>query len=193
MPRNPIQEERIKKYFLDAAKDIIISEGIAALSVRNVAQKAGYSYATLYNYFKGVTGLITACIKDFQQDCSAYILEKTKGKHTGKEKLKSMLQAYIDYLVEYPSLFDLFYISGLSNEEANQSVIHYLKQLSEDVLQQCIEKDIYNKTQVEDIKENINVVIPGLLLSYLKRHYPGNYKTFLNLADKQLNNIFKSD
>ena len=48
-----IQTERLLRYFLDAAKNIIKSEGLDALTVRSVADKAGYSYGTLYNYYKG--------------------------------------------------------------------------------------------------------------------------------------------
>ena len=52
MERKKIQEERIRGYFIQATKEILKGEGLSALSVRNIADRAGYSYATLYNYFK---------------------------------------------------------------------------------------------------------------------------------------------
>ena len=54
MENKEIQEERVRSYFVQAANEILRGEGITNLSVRNVSEKAGYSYATLYNYFKNI-------------------------------------------------------------------------------------------------------------------------------------------
>ena len=58
MEKKQIQEQRIKSYFIQATKEILKGEGLKCISVRNIADKAGYSYATLYNYFKDVQDLI---------------------------------------------------------------------------------------------------------------------------------------
>ena len=55
----------MRGYFIQAAKEILKGEGLESMSVRNIADQAGYSYATLYNYFKDVKDLILECIKDF--------------------------------------------------------------------------------------------------------------------------------
>ena len=52
MEKKEIQEQRMRGYFIQATKEIIKGEGIKSVSVRNIADRAGYSYATLYNYFK---------------------------------------------------------------------------------------------------------------------------------------------
>ena len=64
MDKKIIQEERMKGYFIQATKEILKGEGLRAASVRNIADQAGYSYATLYNYFKDIKELIFVCIKD---------------------------------------------------------------------------------------------------------------------------------
>ncbi len=43
MKNRQIQEERIKSYFLDSAKNLLKAEGLKSVSVRNVAYHAGYS------------------------------------------------------------------------------------------------------------------------------------------------------
>ncbi len=65
MKNKEVQELRMKNYFIQATKEILKGEGLQAVSVRNVADKAGYSYATLYNYFKDITELIFVCVNDF--------------------------------------------------------------------------------------------------------------------------------
>ena len=54
MKNKIIQEQRIKGYVIQAAKEILKGEGLKSISVRNIADQAGYSYATLYNYFKDI-------------------------------------------------------------------------------------------------------------------------------------------
>ena len=58
-----IQEERIRGFFLTAAKDLIRAEGVGVVTARNVAERAGYSYATLYNYFKDIRDLILTALR----------------------------------------------------------------------------------------------------------------------------------
>jgi AcrR family transcriptional regulator len=49
--RQAIKASGIRSYFILAAKEIISIEGVNHVSVRKVPKKAGYSYATIYNYF----------------------------------------------------------------------------------------------------------------------------------------------
>ena len=63
MNNRQIQEERIKGYFLDAAKHLLRTKGLQGVSVRSVASLAGYSYATLYNYFKDIKELLFRCVE----------------------------------------------------------------------------------------------------------------------------------
>ena len=49
MKNKEIQEKRMRDYFIQATREILKGEGIESISVRNIADRAGYSYATLYN------------------------------------------------------------------------------------------------------------------------------------------------
>ena len=65
MKNKELQEKRMKGYFIQATKDILKGEGLKGISVRNIADQAGYSYATLYNYFKDINDLVFVCVNDF--------------------------------------------------------------------------------------------------------------------------------
>lgn len=45
-------------YFIDAANQIIENEGIESVTIRKVADIAGYNSATLYNYFNDLNHLL---------------------------------------------------------------------------------------------------------------------------------------
>mgnify|MGYP005859619869 FL=1 len=66
-------------YFVDATIDIIDSEGIGALSIRKVAERAGYNSATLYHYFANLRHLtFFSCIRylrEYVEDLPNYLKE----------------------------------------------------------------------------------------------------------------------
>ena len=103
MRNRQIQEERIKTYFLDSAKNLLRAEGLKGVSVRNVAYRAGYSYATLYNYFKDINDLLFRCVEDFCQEVGDFVAARTEGGAPGREGLRRTARAYVEYFVEYPS------------------------------------------------------------------------------------------
>lgn len=56
--RVEIKQQRIMKYFIEAAEEVIKNEGIEAVTIRKTADLAGYTSATLYNYFDNLSHLI---------------------------------------------------------------------------------------------------------------------------------------
>lgn len=53
-----IQRQRMMRYFIKAAAELLEEEGIENITIRKVANRAAYNSATLYNYFEGLDHLI---------------------------------------------------------------------------------------------------------------------------------------
>lgn len=53
-----LKKKRMIGFFLDAAQEIVETDGFSALSIRNVADRAGYNSATIYNYFDNFDQLV---------------------------------------------------------------------------------------------------------------------------------------
>ena len=193
MEKKEIQEQRMKGYFIQAAKEILRGEGLKVASVRNIADKAGYSYATLYNYFKDVKDLIFECVKDFQDECADFVISETKNCPRGIEKVKSIVKSYIKYFVQYPGIFELFFLERiiyLSHKQANIDLIYtFLDRICFDEWNYCIEKKIIKAEEAEIMKDQIRYIVTGLLLFYINRRHPDTYKEFTETTDIQLNSI----
>ncbi|QZY53574.1 TetR/AcrR family transcriptional regulator [Crassaminicella profunda] len=58
MNKKIIQKKRMLRYFVEATHQVIEKEGIDHVTIRKVADLAGYNSATLYNYFKNLDHLI---------------------------------------------------------------------------------------------------------------------------------------
>jgi AcrR family transcriptional regulator len=195
MKNKEIQEKRMKEYFIQATKEILKSEGLQALSVRNIADRAGYSYATLYNYFKDVNDLIFLCVKDFQEECISFVVGQTKKKTKGIEKLKSSILAYINYFVEYPGIFDLFYITKIGDLGNKQTTIDLISKSLDDVCQQdwdyCITHNLVPIEKVENLKSQLRFSLVGILLFYINRRTPVDYAEFVNKSINSIDYLFE--
>ena len=195
MDRKLLQEQRIKGYFVQAAKDILRSEGLKGISVRNVAQKAGYSYATLYNYFKDIRFLVFECVRDFQEECTQFILEKVGNAAPGLERLKAISHAYIEYFVEYPGIFELFYLEKMSaygnSNETVELIYTFLDRLCDEDWQIYATNLDLQSEFVYKLKDQLRFTLIGLLLFYLNRNYPESYAEFVERTQQQMKYIWE--
>lgn len=77
--RKDIQKERVRRYFLDAAKELIASEGLADLTTKKIGEKAGFSYATIYNYFANFNELACLAVEELTEETVAALLSEWIG------------------------------------------------------------------------------------------------------------------
>lgn len=185
-----IQEERIRGYFIEAAKETLKGEGLKAVSVRTVSERAGYSFATLYNYFKDLNELIFICVKDFMEECETMIDESSAGMEPGSERLKKRMKTYIRYFTQYPGTFELFYVERMNDIGARQATAEMIYAFTDKIIEADIQKmkdDLsIDELKVDNIKLFLKNSITGLLLFYNNRVQPNNYKEFLKIADQQI-------
>lgn len=195
MKNKEIQEQRMKGYFLDATKEMVKAEGLKSISVRSIADKAGYSYATMYSYFKDVNDLIFLCVQDFYGECRQQVTEQTKKKERGLKRLKAIIRAYVDFFVQYPGIFELFFLERMGSfrdEHTLTDTIHLsLDRISEEEWNYCASKGIIRAEDVESMKTRTRYMVFGLLLLYLNRRTPSSYTEFLHQFNLQLDAILE--
>jgi AcrR family transcriptional regulator len=193
MNNKEIQEKRMKEYFIQATKSILKGEGLKSLNVRNIADQAGYSYATLYNYFKDVNDLVFLCVEDFQEECELFVAGQTKDIPDGKGKLKATILGYINYFVEYPGIFELFYLAKVGDFGNKQTTVNLISNSLDKVCESdwnyCLSYNLVQVEKVESIKSQLRYLVVGLLLYYLNRRRPESYSEFINQANIQIKNL----
>jgi AcrR family transcriptional regulator len=193
MKNKEIQEQRMRGYFMQATKELLKGEGLKSLNVRAIADQAGYSFATLYNYFKDVKELVFLCVNDFQDECSSEIKLKVKKVPQGTERIKAIATAYMLYFVQYPSVFNLFFIEKLGDigqkQPTSELIFTFLDRLCAEDWEYCIKNQNADENEIALIKQELNYAAAGMLLFYMNRIQPANYAEFIKIADKQLNTI----
>jgi len=77
LDKKELQRKRMLTYFVEATNEIIEKEGLKNVTIRKIADIAGYNSATLYNYFENLDHLIFFAsmkyFKDYYLGISSYI------------------------------------------------------------------------------------------------------------------------
>jgi len=188
MDNKQIQSERMRGYFIDAAKELLKGEGLRSVSTRSVAEKAGYSYATLYNYFRDINDLVFECVKDFQSECQIYVKSATRKAPPGREKIRAVALAYIGYFVEYPGTFELCFlerIRGIADrKELTELIYTLLDRLCDEQWAILLRDQAMEQERVDQLRRQLRFAVMGLLLFYENRAQPGNYADFTAMANQ---------
>ncbi|MFO7369698.1 MAG: TetR/AcrR family transcriptional regulator, partial [Bacteroidales bacterium] len=149
--------------------------------------------ATLYNYFKDINELVFLCVSDFQVECSNFIAGQTEKSARGMEKISMIVMSYMKYFLEYPGIFDLFYLEKVGDFGNNQQIIDIigrsLPEVCEAEWNYCIETKLITKERAELLNSRLTYIVVGLLLFYLNRRTPKDYQEFLDEAKKQVDEV----
>ncbi|HHW66152.1 MAG: hypothetical protein PWP07_1458 [Epulopiscium sp.] len=165
--KREIQKQRMMKYFIEAAKEIIKKEGVKGLTARKIGDVAGYSYATLYNYFRDIKEVLAYCVFDFFEECYQYMMESKNENLNCIEQLIVYTDAYFKYFIANPDMFQLIYIEDLGNIPIE--LLKGDKKLSIGVLlkeciYKCAEEGYIEKANIDVIHDLIGSSIRGKLL-----------------------------
>lgn len=185
----------MRSYFIESAKNLLKGEGLRSISVRHVAGHAGYSYATLYNYFKDLNELIFVCVGDFQKEAEEFVARKTDGVPAGRERIKAISTAYAEYFTEYPGVFELFFLEKMGNMgnkgEMAELIYTFLDRLCGDDWDACIKSGEYTPDEVAKMKDRLRFTLAGMLLYYENRMHPSTYEQFIAGVREQIDGILK--
>lgn len=109
--REQIKQQRIMKYFIEATKEIINKDGIKGVTIRKVATLAGYTSATLYNYFDNLTHLIFLANMCHLEEYNNHLPEYITDCKNPIEIYMSICKCYTVHAYEKPETFELLFFS----------------------------------------------------------------------------------
>lgn len=163
MSNKEIQQQRIKGYFIEAAKKLAHEMPKDQLSVRKIASEAGYSYATLYNYFDNLDHLLWYVVIDVFEELSVVLKEKAFCINDRKQKLTAAAIAYIDYFLDHPNAFDLIFLSppGQPPQDVMEKLEHTsIKEVVSDIIMEAAD----DERKAQGIGDLLTAALHGYLL-----------------------------
>ncbi|CQR46359.1 Bacterial regulatory proteins, tetR family [Paraliobacillus sp. PM-2] len=123
--RKTIQRERMWRYFLDGAVEIIEEEGVEQITIRKIAERAGYTSSTAYNYFKDLSHLKFFAAMHFTtnyiNDLPTYV---AKGKNT-VEKWLYAWQCFCLHSFDNPHIYSIIFTENLGDSPKDMLASYY--------------------------------------------------------------------
>ena len=95
----------LRRALLDEASAVLESGGVSALSLRDLARRAGVSATAPYHHFKGKSDLVCALAEDALEHLDAALAIPTHA--NPHERLRAMGVAYVMFAVAHPERFRL--------------------------------------------------------------------------------------
>jgi AcrR family transcriptional regulator len=111
MRKSPARERRQQKTrqaILDAARQIIVEQGVSELSMRSLAEQIDYSPSGLYEYFDGKEQIIQAVCGEGHARLTQ-TMRQVDAALPPEEYLVRIGQVYVDIASSHPAVFQLMF------------------------------------------------------------------------------------
>lgn len=122
-----VKRRRMMKYFIEAAVEIEAKDGRDAVTLRAVADKAGFNSATLYNYFDDLSHLMLFLSMTKVGRYTADLEKALQGIEDPLEKYRKIYEVFTLHCFREPETFSELFFSG--DTEKSKSVIEIYYQL----------------------------------------------------------------
>jgi AcrR family transcriptional regulator len=140
----PARGNDLRQALLDGVRDAVRDHGASALSLRDVARRAGVSHAAPAHYFGSKSGLLTAfAVQGFSQMAATVFEEIARtAPNDGPSTLAAIGRGYIRFAISSPSHFEvMFRVDALdTTSPALTQVTDATYALLGDTIRRCAEE-----------------------------------------------------
>lgn len=157
------------RYFIEATHQIIEKEGIDHVTIRKVADIAGYNSATLYNYFEDLDHLIFFASIKYLKEYTLNLPDYIKYSKNSFDKYLSIWKCFCTYSFKKPKRYYSIFFDKYSTS-INHAIEKYYSIFSEELgkpfdylLPMILNEDIYSR--------NMIILAPCASEGFIKKEY----------------------
>ena len=119
-----LQKKQNTITFINAATEMIEELGIEHISIRKIAEKAGFHNSTIYLYFKDLDELLLLASMKFFQEYSHSLSLLSKTATTSSETFIKIWDYFLTTVFKWPNLFFNFFY-GKRSDNLTPYMNHY--------------------------------------------------------------------
>lgn len=119
MDKLTIKKKRVMMYFIEATQELILNEGMENLSIKKIADKAGYNTATIYNYFEDLEELILYASIDYLKNYLKDLRNEISRDMKAIEIYRTIYEVFVHHSFEKPEIFHTLFFGKYSHKLAN--------------------------------------------------------------------------
>lgn len=161
--KNGTSKELQKKHnaiaFINAAADMIEEAGIEHISIRKIAEKAGFHNSTIYLYFKDLDELLLLASVRFFQECE-HSLSLISNSSSSEESFFKVWDFFLTTVLKRPNLFYNFFY-GKRSQDLTSYMERYYELFPEE--QEAYASAVGNRYCGKNISErSLNLLLTAL-------------------------------
>ena len=175
-----IKKKRVMMYFIEATQELILDEGLEKLSIKKIAEKAGYNSATIYNYFENLEVLVLYASINYLKDYLSDLKNEITADMKAIEVYETVYKIFTKHSFERPEIFHTLFF-GKYSYKLEKIIKKYYEIFPDDITEQTditksvlIEANIHNRdipVMKQMIKEgSISEEAPYIIESIVRVH-----------------------
>jgi AcrR family transcriptional regulator len=99
----------LKEAFLDVARALLETDGLAGLSLRKCAEKVGVSHTAPKNHFGNMAGLLTAIVTKGYSELAQMMVAEVSENAARIQRREAASLAYVAFAESNPALYELMF------------------------------------------------------------------------------------
>ncbi|MBN1774980.1 MAG: TetR/AcrR family transcriptional regulator [Clostridiales bacterium] len=164
--KQSLKNQRVRSYFVQAAKKIILDEGVENVSVRKVADLAGYTFSTIYNYYNTLNELLQDVKADMISDLIVHMQKTLPKKLFDLDDIKKQNRLYVKYFIDNPNVFSFFYSYRLHPIEKDRAEVPDFSMQYLETYRGFVESGVITESEVAALAKTFIYSLQGLLALY---------------------------
>ncbi|WP_036554548.1 TetR/AcrR family transcriptional regulator [Nisaea denitrificans] len=171
-PRRMSREEKSRETYrliLEAAAQVVGSEGYADASISKITQLAGIAQGTFYNYFKSRQDVLNKLLPYMGRQMLDHIATSLPRDLTGSEREKARLLAFLEYLNTHPAFYRILYEAEVFAPEAHAEHFRVLVNGYKGSLGRAVERGEIQGFDEAELEAVIYMLLSAR--SYISMHY----------------------
>ena len=164
--RRAQQKESLRQMILDAAGELFLEHGYEGFSLRQVAERIGYSATTIYRYFENKDDLLFAILYDGFMEFGRELETASASTRDPLKRIEALGRAYISFGLKNPVHYQLMFMQRSdflfeSRREEDKPVIDSFNILQEAV-RAAMEARVMKRGDVDAYSHAIWATVHGL-------------------------------
>jgi AcrR family transcriptional regulator len=154
-PKTEVERQQLRTLIIDAARELFVTRGVEAVTMREIAKRIGYSATSIYLHFADKEAVLRAiCDTDFL--ALATLLKDIMQIPDPVERIKALGYGYAEFALSHPNHYRLMFMaarppydvekSSLKQHSAEQDAYFQLKT----VVTEVYSADRF-KTELQDV------------------------------------------
>ena len=108
--RREREKEDLRRAILDAAGSLFLEHGYEGLSMRQIAERIGYSATTIYRYYEDKDDLLFAIVHEGFLRFGGQLTKAAQSSGDPRERLAALGHAYIEFGLRNPVYYRLMFM-----------------------------------------------------------------------------------